>query len=184
MDVSELREKNGTEREKLGTPDNNPPEIALHTTAPGKEVYVGADNPTPFIVDLPALGENDLLWQLQIPVGASDISITDSDGSPVNLQTDPNDATTLEGPTQSVPANGGHFVYHMTGVMPSILGRGGEWREGISPSRSPKTGHESLDSSGSCHPIALRHDADLPVSKQTILAAAPLGAAIVWPVAR
>ena len=28
----------------------------------------------------------------------------------------------------------------------------GEWREGISPSRSPKTGRESLNSSGSNHP--------------------------------
>jgi hypothetical protein len=27
-----------------------------------------------------------------------------------------------------------------------------EWREGISPSRSPKTGHEPLDSSGSYCP--------------------------------
>ena len=33
--------------------------------------------------------------------------------------------------------------------------------------RSPRTGHEPLDSSGSCHSIALRHNADLPVSKQT-----------------
>jgi hypothetical protein len=29
-----------------------------------------------------------------------------------------------------------------------------EWREGISPSRSPRTGHEPLDSSGSYRPAA------------------------------
>lgn len=29
-----------------------------------------------------------------------------------------------------------------------------EWRRGISPPRSPRTGHEPLDSSGSCYPIA------------------------------
>ena len=34
---------------------------------------------------------------------------------------------------------------------------------------SARTGREPLDSSGSCHSIALRHDADLPVSKQTML---------------
>ena len=43
----------------------------------------------------------------------------------------------------------------------------GEWRGGISPPRSPRTGRERLHSSGSYHPIALRHDFDLPVRKQT-----------------
>ena len=34
--------------------------------------------------------------------------------------------------------------------------------------RSPRTGREPLDSSGSRHSIALRHDTDLPVCKQTV----------------
>ena len=39
----------------------------------------------------------------------------------------------------------------------SLTGGRGEWREGFAPSRSPKTGREPLDSSGSNHPVALRH---------------------------
>src|SRR5262245_16242011 len=42
----------------------------------------------------------------------------------------------------------------------------GEWRGGIAPPRSPRTGREPLDSSGSRHPVALRHDTDLPVGEE------------------
>jgi hypothetical protein len=42
-----------------------------------------------------------------------------------------------------------------------------EWRGGVSPPRSPRTGRERLRSSGSYHPIALRHDPNLPMGKQT-----------------
>jgi hypothetical protein len=41
-----------------------------------------------------------------------------------------------------------------------------EWRGGIAPPRSPRTGREPLDSSGSCHPVALRRDSELPTCIQ------------------